>query len=85
MYHGWSINWPSKYYHVSYALLKVNQQIGELIVILLDININPKVSLIGFEDLGNEDAFQTVTLEMRLSLSGEYCVKRYLTLLLMRR
>lgn len=27
--------------------------------------------LIGFEELGNDDAFETATLELRLSMCGE--------------
>jgi hypothetical protein len=33
------------------------------------------VRIIGFEELGNSDQFETATLELRLSLSGKFIVQ----------
>lgn len=53
----------------------VSRRIGEFqLVTLLDrfSHLSRSSSLVGFEELGNSDVFETAVLELRLSQSGEF-------------
>lgn len=71
MYPGLWRSWALRSFLASSALWTASAKTGKLSPPLFTKFVDVQLHrIVGFEDLGNDDAFSTVTLELRLSQSG---------------